>query len=437
MNFRLIMKSASPYPSSRNNLKHFTVFLLLYSASCFAQKQLQAWQPGWMDIHHIQTGRGNATFMIFPDGTSMLFDAGEISETHERTQSERNSKAKPNGSKRPHEWLAEYIKRHLPDRANAIIDYAVISHFHDDHFGEWDSTLEQSKYGNYFKTGITGVADQIPINYLLDRGHRFPIDLKSSDYQQKQMQDEYHIVQTLNNYFKFIEVQSKMGMRYDTVVAGARDQIRLLHMPSKYPHFQVFNVASAGNIATGYQNRESFSLFKSGQHPGENPLSVAFKITYGKFDYFTGGDISGINALGVPDDNSIEASIAPVVGPVDVATLNHHGNRDAESPFFVRTIRPHVWIQQTWSSDHPGQDVLRRIMSKELYPGERYLLSTDLLTSNIQVIGQPSIDKLYASISGHIVLRVFEGGNRYSLFVLDDMDNSYRVVKELGPFQSR
>ena len=32
--------------------------------------------PGTLDIHHISTGRGNATFFVLPDGTTLLVDAG-------------------------------------------------------------------------------------------------------------------------------------------------------------------------------------------------------------------------------------------------------------------------------------------------------------------------------------------------------------------------
>lgn len=31
-----------------------------------------------MEIHHIYTGRGECVFCIFPDGTNMLIDAGDI-----------------------------------------------------------------------------------------------------------------------------------------------------------------------------------------------------------------------------------------------------------------------------------------------------------------------------------------------------------------------
>src|ERR1044072_2776377 len=56
-------------------------FLGLLLAICaFAQhpgQPLPPWTPGTLDIHQINTGRGNAALLIFPDGTSMLLDAGD------------------------------------------------------------------------------------------------------------------------------------------------------------------------------------------------------------------------------------------------------------------------------------------------------------------------------------------------------------------------
>src|SRR5690606_17621072 len=109
-----------------------------------------------------------------------------------------------------------------------------------------------------------------------------------------------------------------------------------------------------------------------------------------------------------------------VVGPVDVATLNHHGNRDSQNPFYVRTLRPRVWVQQNWSSDHPGEEVLRRILSKEIYPGERDVFSTVMLTANKKVIGN-RLDA-YKSQEGHIVVRVYNDGKKYNVYILNDKD---------------
>src|SRR5690606_8392419 len=38
-------------------------------------KVLPDWEEGYLDIHAINTGRGESTLLIFPDGTTMLVDA--------------------------------------------------------------------------------------------------------------------------------------------------------------------------------------------------------------------------------------------------------------------------------------------------------------------------------------------------------------------------
>src|SRR6187402_563202 len=65
-------------------------------------RPLPAWQAGYLDLHHINTGRGNASYYILPDGTTMLFDAGELDPSNPRTTSKRNTPIRPNG-RQPYE----------------------------------------------------------------------------------------------------------------------------------------------------------------------------------------------------------------------------------------------------------------------------------------------------------------------------------------------
>ena len=52
--------------------------LILLSFSVMsAQDYLPEWKEGYMDIHTIATGRGDATFIVMPDGTTLLIDAGD------------------------------------------------------------------------------------------------------------------------------------------------------------------------------------------------------------------------------------------------------------------------------------------------------------------------------------------------------------------------
>ncbi|SNY95295.1 ComEC/Rec2 family competence protein [Flagellimonas pacifica] len=401
-----------------------------------SQEQLPVWKPGYLDIHHINTGRGDAAFMVFPDGTTMLVDAGDMSETHSRTTSSRNAKLIPNNSRSAPEWIVDYIDQFSPFSNKRQLDYALITHYHDDHFGEVD-TLRKKALGGYQLTGIMEVGTLIPIKKLIDRGNKYPIDLKDSKVQAEErfVKDKYGMIPTLKEYWKFISYQSKAtGLKNESLQVGKNNQIVLKKNPTKYPNFIVRNIASNGLIWTG-EKEKTHSVFSKGEYPGENPLSNCIRIDYGKFNYFTGGDISGIDQYGQMDINSIESQIAPIVGPVDVATMNHHGNRDSQNPYYVRAVRPRVWIQQNWTADHPGEEVLRRITSKKLYPGERDIFSSVMLQGAKDVIGGRLGQ--YKSLQGHIVVRVYKGGNSYSVYILDDQSENRKIVSIHGPYETR
>src|SRR6056297_335694 len=422
------------------NLKKLNFFLLIFlmmmQIANGQNRKLPDWQPGFLDIHHINTGRGDAAFMVFPDGTTMLVDAGDMSETHPRTTSSRNAKLVPNRSKTAPEWIVDYIDQFLPKNQERKLDYALITHYHDDHFGEMDS-LRNIADGGYQLTGIMEVGTLIPIKKMIDRGFDFPINLKDTEVQSQERfsKDAYGMIPTLKEYWKFIAYQSgKVGLENEALQVGSNHQITLKHHPKDYPHFSVQNIASNGNVWTGYDN-SFYPLFKEGEYPGENPLSNAIRIDYGKFNYYTGGDISGVDGFGQTDIEAVESYVAPVVGPVDVATLNHHGNRDSQNPFYVRTIRPRIWIQQNWTADHPGEEVLRRITSKKLYPGDRDIFSTIMLQGTKDVIGG-RLD-LYKSRNGHIVVRVYNNGDTYKVYVLDDTTEERKIISEHGPYTAR
>lgn len=415
------------------------IFFLLSTMVIAAQNkggQLPAWEEGMLDIHHINTGRGDAAFFVFPDATTLLVDAGDMSETHPRTLSARNAVQKPDNSKTAPVWIVDYIHQFFPKNQPLQLDYGLITHFHDDHFGEMDGERKRHPKGNYALTGIMEVGSLLPIRTHLDRGSDFPIDLKNPELQKEiKANDSYSMIETLQEYWMYIEYHSKEeGLTYETFKPGAINQIKLKNSPDNFPKFSVRNIAVNGNVWTG-ENEDYFSLFSEGDYPGENPLSTCLKITYGKFDYFTGGDISGVDALGQTDLNGLESHVAPVIGPVDVATLNHHGNRDSQNVFFVKMLRPRVWIQQNWSSDHPGEEVLRRITSKELYPGERDLFSTVMLQPLKDVIGNRL--NQYKSQNGHIVVRVYNGGSRYTIFVLNDDSKEREIIAKFGPYEAR
>lgn len=412
----------------------FFVFGCLFTVQC-QKNALPKWEFGFLDLHHINTGRGDATFIIMPDATTLLVDAGDMSETHPRTTSARNAKIVPNNTKTAPEWIVEYIKQFAPKKRNNCLDYALITHYHDDHFGEVD-TLRKIAKGGYKLTGITEVGTLLPIHKLIDRGFKFPINLKDKNIQRQPefLNDKYNMISTLKSYWKFIDFQAKNGLENEALKVGFKNQIKQKYNPEKFNNFSIINIASNGEIWTGEKNY-TYQLFGNGEYPGENPLSNCIRIDFGKFNYFTGGDISGIGAFGQSSLTTIESHVAPVIGPVDVATLNHHGNRDSQNSYYVRTIRPRVWIQQNWTADHPGEEVLRRITSQELYPGKRDLFATVMLQGTKDVIGDSL--KQYKSKAGHIVVRVYNLGANYDIYILNDKTETREIIAKFGPYISR
>ena len=404
------------------------------------------WKEGYLDLHHINTGRGSVAFYIFPDGTTLLFDAGEQDPTDVRTKSARNTAIRPNDSKRPYEWITGYIKQVTPRNNKPVINYAILSHFHEDHMGSWYPTAPKSSKGDYVLTGITGIGELLPIEVLLDRGYpsyNLPYDMKSSAFEERSKANPgtYRYWKTMNNYFSFISYREKRKLVNGNLQAGSRNQVHLKYNRSRYPNFFVRNVKSNGRIWIRNDSAtiEQFTMFSRedpATHPTENALSQVVTINYGDFRYYTGGDIPGNLSYGQPAWLDMETPVAKAVGMVDVATMDHHGNRDALNEFMVKTLRPRVWIEQVWSSDHPGHEVLIRATTPHLYDGPRDLFATDMVQANRDVIG-PLIERSYKSLQGHILVRVLPGGASYYVIILDDTTEALRVKNVFGPYETK
>ena len=127
-----------------------------------AQEYLPKWQEGYMDIHTIATGRGDATFIVMPDGTTLMIDAGDNGKVKDKQH--------PDNSKRAGEWQSIYMKHFMKDLpGNGKVDYAMITHFHDDHMGAISEMLPGTN--GYGLSGITLVGEMVGYNKLLDRAY--------------------------------------------------------------------------------------------------------------------------------------------------------------------------------------------------------------------------------------------------------------------------
>ena len=405
-----------------------------YADSVRSASDFLTWSEGYLDIHHINTGRGDVAYMIFPDGTELVFDVGDLGVGRlEHHPIMKVTDARPNDSKQPGEWIADYIKQARPQGKSLKIDYVAISHFHDDHYGNAETRTKLSDSGNFIRTGVTELGDIIPIDTLIDRGP-YPAYDSPADLRQ-------NYGATFDNYLRYMkEKQATEGLKVEALVSGRNDQITLRNKSQDYPNFSIRNVKANGTVWSG-QGNETFDYLapedivdENGRF-NENPLSLALEISYGDFDYFTGGDMTGLRGFGLKGWFDVETPVAKVVGQVDVLTLNHHGNRDATNENFLKALAPRVIVQQSWISDHPGGEVMHRMASEAIYPGSRDIFSTSMAEETKAAIGT-WMTRAYTSFDGHVVIRVKPGGQAYKVYVLDDTQPGLRIKAVYGPYTS-
>ena len=414
------------FSNSRSvNFFLYSLVLLLFTAFTSWSLQAQignifpAWKEGFLDIHHINTGKGEAVFCILPDGTTMLVDAG-----HTQRPKPRVTDPVPDGSRMPGEWISRYILQMLKEQKDKKLDYILLTHFHSDHMGELYPGIKTSKSGAYKLSGVTEVGDNIPFKKLVDRGwpdYNWPAPMDNDN---------------MKNYRQFLAWHIKNGATAEMFNVGENRQFVLVNKPEKYPNFEIRNIAANGHIWTGVgtNSRNHFPPLESlspSQLPGENLNSIAFRLSYGKFDYFNGGDI----IAGTPGTwQDVETPIALVTGPVDVCEANHHAYYDAMSATFLQALRPRVYIIQAWAPSHPSPSVLNRMLSNSIYPGPRDIFATNAMEETKVVIGR-GMDNM-KSQQGHIVIRVYPGGESYMIFILDDSEESYKIKAIHGPYSS-
>lgn len=378
--------------------------------------RLPPWRPGQMDIHHLAIGRGNATLIVMPDGTSVLVDAGATNDGFDVSMTTR-----PGTGRRPGEWIARYAARHLAATGHMGLDYALVTHLHPDHLGDVSPSSPLSQQGDYRLTGIMDVAEALPIGVLIDRGY--------PDY--PYLGGWLETAPFAKNYRSFIESRRAHGGVVEAFQVGRRDQFRPLgRIPVKSP-FGIRNIAANGRVWSG-DGTNSHELFPPRETlapsdlPDENMLCAAIRVEHGAFRYFTGGDLTSTTFDGDEPWRDILTAAARAAGRVDVATADHHGLYDAVSADVVRALRPRAWIIQAWHISHPSMLPLEHMLSERLYPGPRDIFATDVMSGNA-LMHQRLIKRL-RSTRGHVVVRVDEGGANFRVFVTDNRSEDDRVL---------
>jgi competence protein ComEC len=304
-----------------------------------------SWQPGWLEIHHIDAGEAMSTLIVSPAGRSMLVDAGEAA------------------------WDSNDGATLVGAYARAVLgctrlDYVVLSHFHLDHVG----------YPGH--GGIWHLVHQqgFTVGKLLHRD-LFHYGGASGD--------------TLQTWHTYLQSSEAEVLHPEIVILGS-GQVQL-----------------GGGVQFAFVAVDANGVLPSGDFaadpvpPDENDYSIAALLRMGRLDYLTAGDLSGhmlVSSQGGYSYHDIETRAAPLVKDVDVYRVSHHGSSHASNGTLLAEMQPRVSIIQVADGNaygHPSQGTIDRLLTT----------SALYLTEH----GDPGTDLRTGKVVGHVVVRTATG----------------------------
>jgi hypothetical protein len=270
-------------------------------------------------------------------------------------------------------------------------------------------------------SSIADVDALLPIETVIDRGY--------PDYGQAQPPANSYT----ETYLAYLKGRVANRRAVERAAVGSEGQIRI-------PEVKVRSIAASGYCWTGIgEGSETHIHDLKGvpvpDRPGENVFSQAVRLTYGKFSYFSGGDLCFDTEDGRLPWWDTESPAVRVAGQTEVATADHHGYFDACGPEFVRALDAQAYIVQAWDVGHPGPAQMQRMVGD--WPGRKLhdVFVTDLIPANA-VMNRRFAPKLKGQ-NGHVVVRVAKGGDSYRIFVVDSSRENGLVTGVFGPYWCR
>lgn len=250
-----------------------------------------------LEIEWIDVLGGAATLIVTPAGETVLVDTGW-----------------PGFDSRD----AKRIKEALDRRGLTAIDHLIISHYHTDHYG-----------------GVPQLAALVPIKHFYDHG---PMSELPEDSKFPQMYAAYRAAA------KNTTTTLKPGSTIALKQAGG-------------PKISLTVVAAGGEVTATKDNGQNPACASATPQPADttdNRRSVAFILSYGAFDFYDGGDLTG-------DVEEKLACPGKRVWAVDLYQVTHHGQDNSNNPVLLETLKPTVAVMNNGPRKGGAPETFKRL----------------------------------------------------------------------------
>lgn len=206
------------------------------------------------------------------------------------------------------------ILPYLASKDIASLDYIVTSHYHADHIGGTVAVYNQK-----------GAAEGV-----WDRGWSYT-------------------TQTYNNYAAAVAADRQTLSQFQVLDLGDGVTATVLALNGN------------GVLSSPFNNSDL-----------ENEYSVCLLIECGDFDFFQGGDLTGVTNSSYVNIETSVAQTMSALGKADIEVyrVNHHGSYSSSNTYFLNTTTPEVAIISVGDDNtygHPHLEPLQRMQQRNIH----------------------------------------------------------------------
>ena len=102
---------------------------------------------------------------------------------------------------------------------------------------------------------------------------------------------------------------------------------------------------------------------------------------------------------------------------------DHHGYRDSMNSKLLNALSANAIILPVWDLYHPHSNAMKRIIDN----GVTEVFPAGMTEENLAKLDEKGLADVIRP-AGHIVIRVFKGGKKYQIFVLNDRSLDYEII---------